>query len=293
MPEPQKSTDPRPIDEEDLNRPIVLTVDGETETIPLSELKARVQKRGHAERLTQTLKDKEREFDGDIDVAHNLKAGLKDRNEESLRRAFKGVGATEEELAVLFGGVQTSDAGPEEPPADEGADENEDYSALQAEMQGLRGEIDTLKKERNVEKLEGQKRQIWSQVTAAVDSHEALGRIKGRLSSDEARKGFDQRAYLAVVKAMETMPWGDRAIKRGLELLETTLKDEMQAFGGEDNPQAGTEDDRILLSGFGPSGLSASRIHQAAAKTVSPQHADYEMNVLSRILRKIGKTGKP
>jgi hypothetical protein len=90
-------------------------------------------------------------------------------------------------------------------------------------------------------------------------------------------------AYKLVAKASKTTPWGPRAIQEGLKL----LKARKALWGGSGTQESG-ERTPGATPGFGPSGHSASQIHQTTGtKPVSVYDKGYAANLLKRLTEKM------
>lgn len=261
---------------------VEVTVDGETEQLKWKEARARIQKRGHAERAIQTQSDKVKEFEAELQVAQNLRTSIETQNPELMKKAFRGSGATDEQIKALFDG-------PEPHPKGGGGEntstgDNEDgEDELLGIVQTLQSELQQLKTERDTDRQNVQRDLTLKTVSQGVDNHEFLGTIKGRLKSDKAKKQLDKRAYQAVVEAMETLPWGPRALNAGLELLKDELVAEQAALSGDDTPKPTEE--MIPVPGVGPGGMSVSRVHQTADRRVSIRHENYPLSVAARLAK--------
>ena len=281
MPDPEKGKTLATLADDDL---VEITVDGEKEQITWKDARARIQKRGHAERAMQTQSDLTKEFEADLQVAKNLKDGFVDRNPELMKKAFRGIGATDEQIEALFGGSESAPGGTGSESRNTGDTEGDDDELLGI-VETLQAQMKNLTDEREKDRQNAQRELTIRTVSQGVDKHTFLGTIKGKLKSDKAKKALDKRAYLAVVEAMETLPWGPRALSAGLDLLKDELVAEQAALSGDDTPEAAEE--KIPVPGFGPGGMPVSRVHQAADKRVSVRDPNYGLSVAARFARRV------
>ena len=288
MPEPDGEKKLATLADDDL---VEITVDGEKETITWKEARARVQKRGHAERAIQAQSEKQKEFEDELQVAQNLRASLTDQNPDLMKKAFRGSGATDDQIKALFDGPEPHARGDGGENTSTGGDEEGDDELLGI-VQTLQNQVKQLETERDSDRQNAQRDVTLRTVSQGVDNHKFLGTIKGRLKSPKAKKSLDKRAYQAVVEAMETLPWGPRALNAGLELLKDELVAEQAALSGDDTPKPTEE--MIPVPGVGPGGMSVSQVHQTADKRVSLRHENYPLSVAVRMAKKalgLSKTG--
>ena len=143
---------------------------------------------------------------------------------------------TDEQIKALFDGPEPHARGDGSASAatGEGDSTDEGEDELLEVVRVLQGQVRQLTDDRDSDRQNAQRDLTLRTVAQGVDNHKFLGTIKGRLKSSKAKKALDKRAYRAVVEAMETLPWGPRALNAGLKILEDELVAEQAALSGDE-----------------------------------------------------------
>lgn len=289
---------PKTITPDMLDHEVTIKVYGEEKTMPLKDALAIAQKSEAVESKFKELHDQQAAFETELATNRDLREGFKERDSHKIKRAFMNVGLTEKQIEELFDpstasggsaqGTGESDGGMNDFESDDDSDGGSSELAqtvqqLQAEVAGLKGDQAKAKEQDNRSK-------VMAQVDRALDKHAELSKILRQVPEEE-RNDFRELAYKYVSKASDTMPWGPRAIQKGLD---ETLK-RIQSWGGGSSTLKATDEQGTPGSpGFGPSGISASNtLHpHKETKLVPVTDASYQPNMLKRFAEKVARIQK-
>lgn len=295
MPDPtQGNTEPTVLPDEYSDALVSVTLAGQDKKVSLTELRDRYQKEHVAETRFREAHEIKAAAESALDVAADLRAGFKERDSAKIRRAFINSGLSDEDCDSIWSAPDAtgaSDAGStgaeaygDGTPAVAETDSDERVAGLLDAMTGLQKQIQELQNDKKQDTESKKQAAILQEVNTALDNDPELGQRLGELAPED-QKELREMAYKLVAKASKTTPWGPRAIQEGLKL----LKARKALWGG-----SGTHgsEDRTPGSppGFGPSGHSASQIHQTTGtKPVSVYDKGYAANLLKRLQERMGQ----
>lgn len=312
------NANPQRISEEMFDHLVVTKEDGREVEKPLRDVIRDAQKKVVAEKRFQEASVKEQAAESAMQVLRDLKEGREKGDVQTLARAFRNAGWSEEDINAMFEPTDGSRAGKGSRAADDeddrggrqygspGGDDDEQTDEgnqtnreLLDKVSRLENVVETLTKAYEGAKENAKVRNVQLQVSQAVESDAALSRIL-RTASQEDREWILELARSSCNKASKTLPWGPRAIQAGLEDLKRKLKaigagrtarpDASDDEGTSDDGDGYLEEDDDL-PGLGPSSTSGNRLHQVSSqgKRVSVRDEGYAQrvrNLLSGALRR-------
>lgn len=274
---------------------VSVTLAGQDKQVSLTELRDRYQKEHVAETRFREAHEVKAAAESALDVAADLRQGFTDRDSTKIRRAFRNSGLSDEDCDSIFaGGAGSPGAGDTVPPGAEAygdnnpgvaeTDSDERVVELQDAMMGLQKQIQELQDDKKQSTENKKQASILREVNTALDNDPELGQRLGELDAGDQQE-FREMAYKLVAKASKTTPWGPRAIQEGLKLLKAR-----KALWGGSGTRGSGDGTPGAPPGFGPSGHSASQIHQTTGtKPVSVYDKGYAANLLQRLSEKMGR----
>ena len=296
MPEdpPKTGNEPTVLPEEYEGALVSVTLAGQAKNVSLTELRDRYQKEHVAETRFREAHEVKAAAESALDVAADLRQGFADRDSTKIRRAFRNSGLSDEDCDALFAGAGSAGAGDSgttgaeayggNTPEVTGTDSDERAAELLDALTGLQKQVQELQDDKKQSTEDKKQAAILREVNTALDNDPDLGQRLGELDPEDQQE-LRELAYKLVAKASKTTPWGPRAIQEGLKLLKArkALWAGSGTHGSEERTPGATP-------GFGPSGHSASQIHQTTGtKPVSVYDPGYASNLLTRLKEKMGR----
>jgi len=264
---------------------VVAKIDGEKKELTVAELKEAYQKKEASDKRF-------REAASAIDFRDDFVAGLREGNQNQIRRAFRNAGLSEQEIEALFQVPQEQEETVEIEDYDDDDDSGEGINAqLKAELIGMKRDLDAMK-QAYIKAQESSREMGWKkQVFKAIDDDEILGKHISKLDEENA-EWLQNLAYQAAIKASGRLPWGPRAIQAGLDEVKKRLNSLGALKPSEDDEDQATDygPPRYRPPGLGASGSTVGRLHRPQPeKRVSVTDPNYGKSVFERWSRAIKK----
>lgn len=253
------SDDVKTITEEMLEHMVDLNVKGTVTPTSLKDVIAKAQKAEAVEMGFQELHDQKKDFQAALDVYDDLKKGFQMQDEDSIKRAFRNVGLSDEQVSALFNRSTPSESQEIDDTGDEEGKDGED-SVLVQRLERMEAALEQIGTEREQTIARGKESRFKEDVNQGLDIDDEMTSLLKKSDADTQTWIRDQ-VYAEVVKASRSIPWGPRAIALGIENAKKKL-DKIGAFRSarsDEDEEYGDEDSSI---GAPPPSSSVGRLHQ-------------------------------
>lgn len=247
------------ISEDMFEHMVPLNVKGTVTPTSLKDVIAKAQKADAVEMGFQQLHDEKKDFQTALDVYDDLKKGFLNQDEESIKRAFRNTGLSDEQVNALFNRATLPAGQEDENTGDEGAGEAEN-SAQNQRLERVEAALETLGTEREQTLARGKETRFKEDVNQGLDNNNEMASLLKK-SDPDTQVWIRDQVYAEVVKASRSIPWGPRAIALGIENAKNKL-DKVGAFRSSQSDEDEDNSDAGYNVGAPPPSSSVGRLHQ-------------------------------